>query len=131
MNSMLRLVALALLVLAPSVSRSDGPPRPWAPKVVMWMEPDRSSLAMTADVLVPSRCYAAGGTVVGSPPGIRTRGDLVPIQLVVTKAAGASCPPADAVLSYRHERLAFAGKMGVVVYVVLDGRVLGEMQSLF
>jgi hypothetical protein len=95
------------------------------------MEPDRSRLDVAARVRVTSPCYVGAGTAAESPPGVRTRGNLVPLLLRVAVAPGASCTPGDAVLSFRHERLAFAEKTGVMVYVVLDGRIVGEMQSLF
>lgn len=124
-------VLIAVLLFAPVDSRSDERLVPWAPHVVNWLRRDRSSLDVDARVLAPSRCHVATGTIAGSPPDRRTRADLAPLQLVVHTPPGSACPPGETILSFRHERLPFSGKDGVMVYVVLDGRVVGQVQSLF
>jgi hypothetical protein len=99
-------------------------PRPWDPKIRAEKEGDGANALVTVRVLAPSPCFVTAGTVEGPPPGNGSRPEWAPLRLLVSRPPGATCPERGSFLSFRRERLAVAGKSGVVVWVVLDGKVV-------
>lgn len=122
--------AVLLGVLA-AFAPCEREPRPWDPRVHAARVGDGGHALVTVRVLAPSPCYAAAGTVDGPPPGGGSRPEWAPLRVLVSRPEGAACPEKGSFLSFKRDRLPVAGKSGVVVWVVLDGKVVGVGAHLF
>lgn len=120
----LLLAALALLCLRVSTAHADEMFKPKAS-----LAPDRKADEYTLRVVtsVPNPCYAAGAVRPGPPDNVRIAADVVPVRVVITKRGGI-CAQVVSQVRHVHRRVKLGGKTGkgkVLVFAMLDGRVVG------
>jgi hypothetical protein len=101
----------------------------WTPQVMLDFRPDGAVL--TAVTHVPTGCERAAGSATGFPDGTVGIPEALAVQLEVHRETDRACTTALSLVAHRLEKIDLAGRTNLLVYVVADGKVMGQTHVSF